>query len=36
MLSGEGKMIIINVGENSAIGKIEKILKSGEEEITPL
>ena len=36
MLSGEGKMVIINVGENSAIGKIEKILKSGEAEITPL
>ncbi len=36
MLSGSGKMIIINVGENSAIGKIEKILKSGEAEMTPL
>ena len=36
MLSGSGRMIIINVGENSAIGKIEKILKSGEPELTPL
>ena len=35
-LTGSGSMIIINVGKNSAIGKIKEILESGEDELTPL
>jgi magnesium-transporting ATPase (P-type) len=33
---GTGKAIIINVGKNSAIGKIQEKLIAGEEESTPL
>lgn len=36
ILTGNGTMIVINVGENSSIGKIQKILDSGGEELTPL
>ena len=36
VLSGSGKMLIINVGKNSAIGKIQEIMTSGEEELTPM
>lgn len=36
VLSGTGSMLIINVGKNSAIGKIKDIMNSGEEELTPL
>lgn len=36
VLSGTGQMIVINVGKNSAIGKIKDIMESGEEELTPL
>lgn len=36
VLAGSGKMLIINVGRNSAIGKIQEIMTSGEEELTPL
>lgn len=36
VLTGSGKMIVINVGRNSAIGKIQEIMTSGEEELTPL
>lgn len=35
MLSGSGRMVIINVGKNSSIGKIKEILVS-EDELTPL
>ena len=34
--NGNGKMIVINVGNNSAIGKIKEIMTSGEEGLTPL
>ena len=36
VLNGTGKMIIINVGSNSSIGKIKDIIESGEDELTPL
>ncbi len=36
MLSGEGKMVIIVVGDNSCLGKIGAILRSDEPEATPL
>ena len=36
VLAGSGKMVVINVGRNSAIGKIQEIMTSGEEELTPL
>jgi len=36
VLAGTGHMIVINVGKNSAIGKIKDIMNSGEEELTPL
>lgn len=36
VLAGSGKMVIINVGRNSAIGKIQEIMTSGEDELTPL
>lgn len=36
VLNGSGTMIVINVGKNSAIGKIKDIIDSGEEELTPL
>jgi len=36
VLTGNGSMIVINVGKNSSIGKIQEILTSGEEELTPL
>ncbi len=36
VLVGSGKMVVINVGKNSSIGKIQEILTSGEEELTPL
>ena len=36
VLTGTGKMVVINVGFNSSIGKIKEILESGEEELTPL
>lgn len=36
ILNGTGLMVIINVGNNSSIGKIKDILTSGEEELTPL
>lgn len=36
VLSGNGKMLIVNVGKNSAIGQIKELLTSGEEELTPL
>ena len=36
ILNGTGLMMIINVGNNSSIGKIKDILTSGEEELTPL
>ena len=36
ILSGEGKMIVIAVGNLSAIGKIQHLLESGEEQATPL
>ena len=35
VLTGTGAMIIINVGKNSAIGKIQELITS-EEELTPL
>ena len=35
VLTGTGKILIINVGKNSAIGKIEDLIAS-EEELTPL
>ena len=36
VLTGTGKMIIINIGKNSAIGQIKDLLITGEEELTPL
>ena len=36
VLTGNGSMVVINVGKNSAIGKIKEILESGENELTPL
>jgi len=36
VLAGSGKMVVVNVGRNSAIGKIQEIMTSGEEELTPL
>ena len=36
VLNGNGKMLVINVGKNSAIGKINELVGSGEEELTPL
>ena len=36
VLNGSGKMIVINVGANSSIGKIQQLISSGEEELTPL
>lgn len=36
VLTGSGKMLVINVGKNSSIGKIQEIMTSGEEELTPL
>jgi magnesium-transporting ATPase (P-type) len=36
VLTGTGAMVVINVGKNSAIGKIQEIITSGEENLTPL
>jgi len=36
VVNGTGRMLIINVGKYSAIGKIKEIVESGEEELTPL
>lgn len=36
VLTGNGTMIVINVGKYSSIGKIQEILTSGGEELTPL
>lgn len=36
VLTGSGLMIIINVGKNSSIGKIQEIMSSGGNEMTPL
>lgn len=36
VLTGNGTMIVINVGKNSSIGKIQDILSSGGDEMTPL
>jgi len=35
-LTGEGKFIIIVVGENSCVGRINALLTQGEPEATPL
>lgn len=35
ILTGTGLMIVINVGKNSSIGKIQEIMTS-EDELTPL
>ena len=36
VLTGTGVLLIINVGKNSSIGKIQEIMTSGEDELTPL
>lgn len=36
VMTGTGKVILINVGRNSAIGKIEELITQGEAELTPL
>lgn len=36
VLTGNGTMIVINVGQYSSIGKIKAILNSGGDELTPL
>ena len=36
VVTGTGRMLIINVGKNSAIGKIQEIITSGEDNQTPL
>lgn len=36
VVNGTGRMMILNVGKYSAIGKIKEIVESGEEEMTPL
>ena len=35
-MTGEGKFIIIVVGENSCVGRINALLTQGEPEATPL
>lgn len=36
VLNGSGSMIVINVGANSSMGKLQQLITSGEEELTPL
>ena len=36
ILTGEGKMLIIVVGDSSCVGKISAILRTDEEIVTPL
>ena len=36
VLTGNGTMIVINVGPYSSIGKIKAILDQGGDELTPL
>lgn len=36
VVDGTGRMLILNVGKYSAIGKIKEIVDSGEDELTPL
>lgn len=36
VVGGTGKMLIINVGKYSAIGKINELVESAEDELTPL
>lgn len=36
ILTGQGKMVIIVVGEYSCVGKISKLLSAKESEVTPL
>ena len=36
VITGTGSMVVINVGKNSAIGKIQEIVTSGEDDLTPL
>jgi magnesium-transporting ATPase (P-type) len=36
ILNGEGKMIVIVVGEQSCLGKIQALLSQSEPEATPL
>ena len=36
VVGGTGVMLVINVGQNSAIGRIQQFLSSGSNEMTPL
>lgn len=36
ILTGNGSMVVINVGKHSSIGKIQEILNAGGAELTPL
>lgn len=36
VVSGTGTMLIINIGKNSAIGKIQEIVVTNNNELTPL
>lgn len=36
VLSGEGKMIVIVVGDSSCVGKISSLLAMEDNQITPL
>lgn len=36
VLSGEGSMVVLVIGKDSCEGKIEELLKSDENEVTPL
>lgn len=36
VISGTGTMVVINIGKNSAIGKIQQFVTAGTNEMTPL
>ena len=36
VLSGEGKMVAMVVGDSSCVGKISVLLRSDDNEVTPL
>jgi magnesium-transporting ATPase (P-type) len=36
VVSGTGTMLVINIGNNSAIGKIQEIVVTNNNELTPL
>lgn len=36
VVNGGGTMLVVNIGKNSSIGKISKIVENDEDELTPL